>query len=245
MTGKRCQVCDGPIVDGRCKLCGMPYRNDEILYHLNENRSEHYRHATPKAREIMKEQEIPQGDRKVSGKKHSEKGAQNTYQKQVHREIKKKGGKTAGRLSVFLIVAVILLGIIPSVVTVVKEAYEEKWLYSSSTEDHDVYFSMPGNDDVYFLAEEDEPGSMLYTMVYGYDSVEVGMDMKPGTYHVYVEDGSATVQVCKADKTKNYSVEEDKREKVLVLKAGDTVFVYDADAANRKVYFRLLNKSEE
>ena len=26
--GKRCQVCDGPIVNGRCKYCGMPYRND-------------------------------------------------------------------------------------------------------------------------------------------------------------------------------------------------------------------------
>ena len=36
MERKRCQVCDGPVVNGRCKLCGMPYRNDETLYHLNE-----------------------------------------------------------------------------------------------------------------------------------------------------------------------------------------------------------------
>ena len=42
MEKKRCQVCDGPVVNGRCKLCGMPYRNDETLYHLNENRSDHY-----------------------------------------------------------------------------------------------------------------------------------------------------------------------------------------------------------
>ena len=34
--GKRCQVCDGPVVNGRCKYCGMPYRNDLELYHLNE-----------------------------------------------------------------------------------------------------------------------------------------------------------------------------------------------------------------
>ena len=46
--GKRCQVCDGPIVNGRCKYCGMPYRNDMELYHLNEDRSEHYRHASAK-----------------------------------------------------------------------------------------------------------------------------------------------------------------------------------------------------
>ena len=48
MEKKRCQVCDGPVVNGRCKLCGMPYRNDETLYHLNENRSDHYRHVIGK-----------------------------------------------------------------------------------------------------------------------------------------------------------------------------------------------------
>ena len=64
MERKRCQVCDGPVVNGRCKLCGMPYRNDETLYHLNENRSDHYRHATSRARAIMRQEEIPLGDKK-------------------------------------------------------------------------------------------------------------------------------------------------------------------------------------
>ena len=32
----RCQLCDGPIVNGRCRDCGMPYRKDELLYHLIE-----------------------------------------------------------------------------------------------------------------------------------------------------------------------------------------------------------------
>ena len=65
MERKRCQVCDGPVVNGRCKLCGMPYRNDETLYHLNENRSDHYRHATSRARAIMRQEEIPLGDKKA------------------------------------------------------------------------------------------------------------------------------------------------------------------------------------
>ena len=52
--GKRCQVCDGPIVNGRCKYCGMPYRNDMELYHLNEDRSEHYRHASAKVKKDRK-----------------------------------------------------------------------------------------------------------------------------------------------------------------------------------------------
>ena len=61
--GKRCQVCDGPIVNGRCKYCGMPYRNDMELYHLNEDRSEHYRHASAKMKKAMAENEIPLSDR--------------------------------------------------------------------------------------------------------------------------------------------------------------------------------------
>ena len=54
MERKRCQVCEGPIVNGRCKLCGMPYRNDKTLYHLNESRRDHYRHATAKAKTVKK-----------------------------------------------------------------------------------------------------------------------------------------------------------------------------------------------
>ena len=34
----RCQLCDGPVVGGRCKSCGMPYKNDAVLYHVNEDR---------------------------------------------------------------------------------------------------------------------------------------------------------------------------------------------------------------
>ena len=62
--GKRCQVCDGPIVNGRCKYCGMPYRNDAVMYHLNEDRSEHYRHSSAKVRREMDQSEIPLTDRK-------------------------------------------------------------------------------------------------------------------------------------------------------------------------------------
>lgn len=53
----KCPLCDGSVVNGRCTFCGMPYRKDEILYHLNESRSDHYKHATPKAKKIMTEQQ--------------------------------------------------------------------------------------------------------------------------------------------------------------------------------------------
>lgn len=68
MSGIKCQLCDGFIYNGRCKVCGMPYRNDEILYHLNENSRDHYKHATPKAKEIMRQSRVPAGDSRVMSK---------------------------------------------------------------------------------------------------------------------------------------------------------------------------------
>ena len=53
MAGEKCQVCGGKVVNGRCSLCGMPYRNDEALYHLNETREEHYGHASAGVRKKM------------------------------------------------------------------------------------------------------------------------------------------------------------------------------------------------
>ena len=55
MAGQRCQVCGGKVVNGRCSLCGMPYRNDEVLYHLNEPREIHYKHASAKVRDMMRQ----------------------------------------------------------------------------------------------------------------------------------------------------------------------------------------------
>ena len=87
----RCQVCDGPVVNGRCKLCGMPYRNDETLYHLNENRSDHYRHATSRARAMMRQEEIPLGDKKPGSAGTYKACARRRQQKRMPVEIKRRG----------------------------------------------------------------------------------------------------------------------------------------------------------
>lgn len=60
----KCPLCDGSVVNGRCRDCGMPYRNDEILYHLNEDRRSHEKHATDKAREELLKRMVPLGDMK-------------------------------------------------------------------------------------------------------------------------------------------------------------------------------------
>ncbi|MDO4306398.1 MAG: hypothetical protein Q4C77_06150 [Eubacteriales bacterium] len=95
--GNRCQVCDGPVVNGRCKYCGMPYRNDEVLYHLNESRSEHYRHATPQAKKIMKNQEIPLQDRKASLGRTSSKEEIKAHQQKIRQDAVKRMTTTKAR----------------------------------------------------------------------------------------------------------------------------------------------------
>lgn len=97
--GLRCHVCDGPVVNGRCKYCGMPYRNDEVLYHLNESRTDHYRHATPNARKIMKNQEIPVGDKKESTGRTSSKEEIKAHQQRVRQDAMKRMTETKGRPS--------------------------------------------------------------------------------------------------------------------------------------------------
>ena len=108
--GGKCQVCDGPVVSGRCKLCGMPYRKDEILYHPNERRSEHYKHATDAARKQMRVNQIPLQDRKK---------AVNTPAKQT---------KKHSWASVVVMVIILVSSIVPKIVDYVKTEYEEQFI---------------------------------------------------------------------------------------------------------------------
>lgn len=82
----KCPLCDGPIVNGRCRDCGMPYRNDELLYHLNEERRTHEKHATDKAKEELLKRMVPLGD-----------AAKQTSSRTVNKNTQKKSSKTIGR----------------------------------------------------------------------------------------------------------------------------------------------------
>ena len=55
----------------------MPYRNDAVMYHLNEDRSEHYRHSSAKVRREMDQSEIPLPDRKGGADYTKKKTAEN------------------------------------------------------------------------------------------------------------------------------------------------------------------------
>ena len=89
------------------------------LYHLNEDRSEHYRHSSAKVRKAMAESEIPLPDRnkttKTPEKKASVKTTQKTIQKTIQKTTRKpkkkeaRASKNFWRLILVLIAAAGLL----------------------------------------------------------------------------------------------------------------------------------------
>lgn len=234
MRGKRCQVCDGPIADGRCTLCGMPYRKDEVLYHLNENRSDHYRHATEQAKSNAGAAGAF-GDRKSSGQKRASKMNTKTYQQQARRadtvtkKQKEKTSSKASRLGVIITVFTILFGVLPSVINNVRDEYQSKVSYSFSG------ISGPG---ITVWEDSDRP---RYSLDEGYEA-EVGFDLPPGTYELYVSEGSATIQVTGSYETSNYEIEDEDDFQFIYLEEGDMVSVREADSADGQVGFELLDE---
>lgn len=160
----KCPLCDGPVVKGRCTVCGMPYRNDEVLYHLNESRSDHYEHATPKAKKIMKKQQSSQSTDTAPGRNATRESIQE-HQRKVRQDAVKRmtGGKTSqtgktgttrtwqttntgksgkktkkkgSRLLVLLILLSVLAGMIPGIVDAVRQIWD-KYTYSQAWEQTD------------------------------------------------------------------------------------------------------------
>lgn len=141
MGRMKCQVCGGPVAKGRCKLCGMPYRNDEVLYHLNENRRDHYSHATEKAQQIMRQMEKPSGDKNTSAgnskdsakirediKKQQQKVRQeavnriNTTKKQSTASVvRTQKKKKSSWLTILILIIILLCSLLPNFLDYVKE----------------------------------------------------------------------------------------------------------------------------
>ena len=119
---KRCPVCDSPVVGGRCRSCGMLYRSDEELYHLNENKSDHYAHASAKARKIMDRNEVPLPDRRAmmpGGRAASRYGTSASYGKKTASpgDGNKKARSSGTKIATWIWGGIVLLYIIISFLT--------------------------------------------------------------------------------------------------------------------------------
>lgn len=252
----RCQVCDGPIVNGRCKYCGMPYRNEEVLYHLNESRSDHYRHATPKAKKIMAQQAVPVADRKETLGRTSSKEEIKAHHQQVREEavkrmtaappkapqsaktVKKAGstgtaGKHKSRVGLIAVTIIVICGALQSAGEWVVERYEEK---KAATVRETVY---PESQVTEVLQWAFNNGVKEYYLVPENGEVTVGADLDAGVYEASIERGTATVVVYDFEKTRSYDFDAGRGSKVLILQKGSKVYVEAGALAEQVVFSKL------
>ena len=268
----RCQVCDGPIVNGRCKLCGMPYRRDEILYHLNESESEHYKHATAKARAQMKQARIPISDREKaassSGKKSSQKAgaahrstqAENRTQVQepgtkeilderirrrrqaVELEKMQKSGKTRSRLLLILSIGLLALVLVPKAVEYIRNEYEPEWAWTEQKAKKAV------NEHV-----DTEELLLMGLMDNSQPEIEVGdtfdqETVMPGEYVLEVPLGYLEILVQYAESEKGedfYEFRDGEGQVILELHKGDRLSINGYDNKNNYVMMFLIEQYDE
>lgn len=211
MEKNRCQVCEGPVVNGRCKLCGMPYRNDETLYHLNENRSDHYRHATNRARAMMRQEEIPLGDKRTGNTGTANRGSgrstAGTYggknvagaRKSAPRRDPSKTGSPVFNWITVLVVVCVVISMLRGFIGKVQDTVFENTFDNSETASAEEYELYPN------------------------ETMEAGADLPAGHYIVGSEEGEVEFMI----KGKNLEigildVSSDKTT-LITLKEGDKI----------------------
>lgn len=228
MAGKRCPVCDGPVANGRCKLCGMPYRKDEILYHLNEDRSDHYKHATPMARAIMRQEEIPLGDKKPPRKaapakkayssaasSRSAQASSDTFSgnramkaRNTPKDIKRS---SSGRIGLLII---LMAGLLWNLFSVREERLQVQSISERSASD---------------------TATDSFTLEKGIPLI-VGSDFPPGRYIFFSDDGLVSFQIRNNGHPRRYVVSEEEG-LPLELTDGDIIILNPSDDTD---YLRII-----
>lgn len=270
--GGRCQVCDGPIVNGRCKLCGMPYRNDEVLYHLNESRGDHYRHATPKAKQIMKKQEVPADSRNSSLGRNSSKEEIKAHQEKIRRDavermtaskarpagrginsgsrtVSRPAGSSANGKSAVKNnqkKAGKTIRLILLIAIIILTAAPEVFDYIKEQFIGNIVGTGAVSEDIdkFYSWEEESDGMdyICYSLGTEYGEITVGEDLDAGLYVMSVDAESAVVEV-RNRADMECEIHEDSPMYVN-LTEGDTVWVREGSSADRVVFSILADSGD-
>lgn len=230
----KCPLCDGTVVNGRCKECGMPYRNDEILYHLNESRSDHYQHASDKARKIMQTQQRAG----TAAKKDTEKNAgSRTVQPAKPKKKSEKKPKKYSKLGILWVVIIVLVTVGPLIENlggVIKEAIQSEFENSSATQTDTTEITNP---DTYFYSWDDDQGYKDYSIAAGFGPAQAGVQFDAGKYGIFTSSEEVTLTVSrKSADGEQYTLKDGDDTLFLTFEEGDTIQVESEESDFDSVY---------
>lgn len=232
MERKKCQICEDPIVNGRCKLCGMPYRNDEVLYHLNENRREHYKHAGQRAKEIMRQNEVPLGEKAAKNQAVKRQAAKKQTAKSTTtpgsgKAVKKAAPPTgynnglvaAGNTGRIVIILILLVALGYNFITEKMQERAGSWEISNES---------AGTEGIV----EEWP----YTLAEGW-SLAVDEQFSEGEYIFFCPAGNVTVQIASGDGIRVTSMSEGAQQE-FTLREGDVVTLTETEYDDQELWIR-------
>lgn len=244
----RCPLCDGPVVNGRCKECGMPYRNDEILYHLNESRADHYQHASDKARKIMREQQAGTRNTAKSGSRPVSRQTIQEQQREVRQKAMRKiGGAINGQSSTRkktdnkkkkhsragkIWAVIILLAAVSPLIEDIGDVIEKK---------DNTYFSPDADTSDYFYTSE-EDGTRYYSIAAGFGTAQAGVQFEPGAYAILTDSDEVTLEVkWDTDDAEEYTLRDGDDALLLTFDEGDTILVESEESDDDCIYMKEWN----
>lgn len=206
----RCPLCDGPVSGGRCRDCGMPYRNDELRYHLNEDQRTHESHVSEKIKkELQKNLGNTISHEKSTGKK-SKKKEEPSWKKSFSGKEKKKNSF----LRWFFVILTIL--VLASLV------FEE--------EPEDTSF-----ESVWTNAD----GSVEYGFSAGFGYIEADRDLPSGTYRIYTDEEDLTLVYEGGTGEEEITLWEDESI-VRTVEEGDLFYLENENSDYDSVYFQRI-----
>ena len=220
MKKRRCYLCGGKLVNGRCTLCGLDNTKIERKnYRLNESsfdgkgiEAKHLcesHNGKPSGGLNRQGQASWQSGRNQQGQSSWQNGqnqqGQSSWQSgqnwtQTGRKKKKSGKKKKGWISTIIVLLMILISIGgPAISFVTTEIKNKIYQINNSGDDNwwsgsEIDTSVDENDPYEFVTRELSDSGEVYDTELGYGEYVVGTDIPEGTYEVTLQSGYGSFQ---------------------------------------------------
>ena len=220
MKKRRCYLCDGKLVNGRCTLCGLDNTKIERKnYRLNESsfdkkgiEAKHLcesHNGKPSGGLNRQGQASWQSGRNRQGQASWQSGrnqqGHSSWQSgqnwtQSGRKNKKSGKQKKGWISTIIVLLMILISIGgPAISFVTTEIKNKIYQINNSGDDNwwggsEIDTSVDENDPYEFVTRELSDSGEVYDTELGYGEYVVGTDIPEGTYEVTLQSGYGSFQ---------------------------------------------------